>query len=122
MMKRILLIVAGSVIGLAFVSSPVPNSDKLDTVALAAGAPAHERGMAGMQMGMQDMMKMHEKMMGDMKASHAKLDELAKKMNSAMGDAKVTAMAELLTELVRQHKMMGEQMGGMQKQMMGHMK
>ena len=33
----------------------------------------------------------------DMKASDAKLDELVAKMNAAQGQAKVDAMAELLT-------------------------
>jgi len=73
-----------------------------------------------MQMGMpmQDMMKMHEKMMADMKASQTKLDDLVKKMNSAAGEVRVNAMAELLNELVRGHRTMGDHMGAMHQHMM----
>lgn len=58
--------------------------------------------MPGMQM--PEMMKMHDKMMADMKASQSKMDDLVKKMNGAMGEAKMNAMAELLTELVSEHR------------------
>jgi hypothetical protein len=85
-------------------------------------AQGSQQGMQGMQMPMQDMMKIHEKMMADMKTSQARLDDLAKKMNSATGNVKVDAMAELLNELVRQHRAMGEHIGSMHQQMMGQMK
>jgi hypothetical protein len=91
-----------------------------DTRVAASGPalpPAMQRGMS-----MPDMMKMHEKMMADMKASQATLDGLATKMNSAAGDAKIAAMADLLNELVRRHQQMGEHMGGMHQHMMGQMK
>ena len=68
---------------------------------------------------MQDMMKMHEQMMAEMKASDAKLDALLKDMNSVSGDARVTAMAAVVNELVRQHKAMHARMGQMHQQMMG---
>jgi uncharacterized Rossmann fold enzyme len=71
-----------------------------------------------MGMPMQDMMKMHEKMMADMKVSQATLDELAAKMNSTTGEAKINAMAELLSELVRGHRTMGDHMGSMHQHMM----
>ncbi len=74
------------------------------------------------QMSMQDMMKMHEKMMADVKAGQTRLDDLEKKMNAATGDAKVAAMAEVVSELVRQHGGMNERMGGMSQRMMGQMK
>src|SRR5512138_2354935 len=38
---------------------------------------------------MQDMMKMHEQMMAEMRAGNAKLEELVKHMNAAKGEAKV---------------------------------
>lgn len=53
-----------------------------------------------------------------MMASSARLDELVLKMNAAQGQAKVDAMAELLTALVHQHQTMH---GGMD-QMMSKMK
>ena len=89
----------------------------------ASSAPAGPQEMRGMQMGMQmpEMMKMQDKMMADMKASQGKMDDLVKKMNGATGDAKISAMAELLTELVREHKAMSEGLGGMDRQMMGMM-
>jgi len=68
-------------------------------------APAPQaKGMAGMQ-GM------------DMKASNAKLDALLTKMNAAQGQAKVDAMAELLTALVQQHQSMHGNMGQMMSEM-----
>jgi len=53
----------------------------------------------------------------DMKASDAKLDELVAKMNSAQGQAKIDAMAELLTALVKQHQTMHGNMGQMMSKM-----
>jgi hypothetical protein len=68
---------------------------------------------------MQDMMKMHEQMMAEMKANDAKLDALVKDMNAATGDAKVNAMATVVNELVRQHRAMHGRMGQMHQHMMG---
>jgi hypothetical protein len=53
----------------------------------------------------------------DMMASKAKLDELVKKMNSAQGQAKVDAMAELLTALVQTHQSMNDNMSHMMEHM-----
>ena len=50
------------------------------------------------------------KMMAAMKANDRKLDELVKKMNTAQGTAKVDAIAELLTKLVEDDRMMHESM------------
>lgn len=68
---------------------------------------------------MQDMMKMHEKMMAEMKAADTKLDALVKEMNVASGEAKVNAVAAVVTDLVRQHRSMHERMSQMHQQMMG---
>ena len=68
---------------------------------------------------MQAMMKMHEQMMADMKSGEAKLDALVKEMNSAAGEAKVTAVAAVVNELVQQHKAMHGRMGQMHQQLMG---
>jgi hypothetical protein len=48
-----------------------------------------------------------------MMASSARLDELVKKMDAAEGQAKVDAIAELLTTLVQQHQSMHGDMGQM---------
>jgi len=90
-------------------------SPSVDTVVSAAG-----QEMRMMQM--PEMMKMQDKMMADMKASQGKMDELVKEMNGSTGDAKISAMAELLTELVREHRAMSEGFGTVDRQMMGRMK
>ena len=68
---------------------------------------------------MQNMMKMHEQMMAEMKAADAKLDALVKDMNAATGDAKVTALAVVVNELAQQHKAMHGHMSHMQEMMGG---
>src|SRR6266496_1859699 len=70
------------------------------------------------QPNMQEMMKMHEQMMADMKAANAKLDQLTQKMDSATGPAKVDATAAVVKELVSQHRAMCDRMGDMHQQMM----
>jgi hypothetical protein len=67
---------------------------------------------------MQNMMKMHQQMMAEMTAADAKLDALVKDMNAATGDAKVTALAVVVNELVQQQKAMHGHMGHMHQEMM----
>ena len=81
--------------------------------------PATQGAQAQPQPGMAEMMKMHQQMMAEMKAGDAKLDALVKDMNAAAGEAKVTAMSAVVSELVRQHKAMHGHMGQMHEQMMG---
>jgi hypothetical protein len=69
--------------------------------------------------GRADMMKMHEQMMAEMKASDAKLDALVKDMNAAAGENKINAIVAVVNELVRQNKAMHEHMGQMHQQIMG---
>ena len=71
------------------------------------------------QPGMQDMTKMHEQMMAEMKAGDSKLEALVKDMNAATGDAKVSAVAAVVSELVQQHKAMHGRMDQMHQHMMG---
>ena len=70
---------------------------------------------------MGDMMQRHEQMMAEMKASDAKLDELVRAMNNATGEAKITAMAQAITELARQQQTMHRRMGTMDQASMGMM-
>lgn len=77
------------------------------------------QGTAQPQSNMQDMMQMHEQMMAGMKADAAKLDALLKEMNAAAGDAKINAVAAVVSELARQHRTVYGQMGQMHQQMMG---
>ena len=67
---------------------------------------------------MQNMMKMHQQMMSEMKANRATLDALVQEMNSASDNAKVDAIAAVVTELVRQQNTMQDRMGQMHEQMM----
>ena len=55
--------------------------------------------------------------MADIRAADAKLDELVTAMNAATGEAKVSATAEVVSELVRQQKVMHEHMGMMDQHM-----
>jgi hypothetical protein len=87
-------------------------------VAEAAQGGQGAQETAQQQPRMQDMMKMHEQMMADMKAGDAKLDALVKNMNAASGEARVTAIAAVVNELVQQHKAMHGRMGQMHQQMM----
>jgi hypothetical protein len=82
---------------------PAAQTDKAAPTPPPAPAPK-AKAMAGMK-GM------------DMKASDAKLDELVAKMNAAQGQAKVDAMAELLTTFVKQHQSMHGNMGQMMSKM-----
>jgi hypothetical protein len=82
-------------------------------VAEAAQGQAAQGAAQPQQPGMQDMMKMHEQMMADMKAGDAKLDALVRDMNGATGEGKVTAVAAVINELVQQHKAMHGRMGQM---------
>jgi hypothetical protein len=73
---------------------------KAEQAAPKATPAPQAKGMAGMK----------EK---GMMASSARLDELVVKMNAAQGQAKMDAMAELLTALVQQHQTMHGGMGEM---------
>jgi ubiquinone biosynthesis protein UbiJ len=68
---------------------------------------------------MQDMMKMRQQMLAEMKAADAKLDALVEEVDAAVGEARINAIAAVVTELVRQHKSMHERMGQMHQHMMG---
>jgi hypothetical protein len=85
----------------------------------ASQNPAPQTAAPPSPSGMGDMMKMHEKMMADMKAGDARLDALVKSMNAAAGDAKTNAIAAVVNELVQQHKAMHAHMGEMHQHMMG---
>ena len=81
--------------------------------------PSVQQATPPQQRNSQDMMKMHEQMLAEMKAGEAKLDELARAMNTATGNAKVNAVAAVVNELVQQHKVMHSRMGQMHQHMMG---
>jgi hypothetical protein len=117
MMRRLTL--AASIV-LILSSTSLTKSFNLATD-LAAQAPSSQGSQPREQSppNMQDMMKMQEQMMAEMKAADSRLDALIKEMNAAKGEAKVNAVAAVVTELVRQQKSMHDRMGQMQEQMMG---
>jgi gas vesicle protein len=84
-MKKRLLVAGGAILAAALIAAPV------------RGGQARAENHAAMTS----------------MASDARLDELVKKMNATQGQAKVDAMAELLTALVQAHQSMHATMGGM---------
>jgi ABC-type dipeptide/oligopeptide/nickel transport system ATPase subunit len=74
-------------------------------------APAPRIGMMG-----QD----HQRMMAEMKTAHDRLQDLVSKMNTATGDQKVNAIADLLKQLVMDQANMHQHMMEMHDQMMAH--
>ena len=98
-------------------SYPLVVSGKRAQV-LAAVEPQQTQSPTPSSPRMPDMMKMHEQMMAEMKASDAKLDQLVSEMNSATGEARISAIAQVVTELARQQKTMHGRMGSMHEQMM----
>jgi hypothetical protein len=67
-------------------------------------------------------MMMNGQMAADMKAADAKLDQLVADMNGAKGDAKVAAIARVVTELVNHQKAMHAHMNAMHQNMMSSKK
>ena len=94
--------------------SVLADSRSHHTQSPTPSSPAGQSAPANMT----EMMKQHQQMMADMKGADLKLDELVKSMNAATGEAKTIAIAQLLTEMVRQHKAMHQHMGTMMDQQM----
>ena len=117
MMRR--LTFGASIVLLLSLMSPTRSFDLATDVAAQVPSAQASQPHAQSPSNMQDMMKMHEQMMADMKAADSRLDALVKEMNAAGGEARVNAVAAVVTELVRQQKAMHEHMGQMHQQMMG---
>ena len=111
-MKRVILIVTIAA-ALAFAVFRIGPIAVAQSSSSAPSTQPREQALS-----MSDMMKMHEQMMTDMKAADARLDVLVMEMNAANGNAKITAMSAVITELGRQHKSMHARMGQMHQQMM----
>jgi len=88
-------------------------------------ATAKAKPQAGMGADMsarcQAMMADHEKMMTEMKAADARLDDLVAKMNGAPAMEKAAATAAVVNEMVAQRRTMRDGMMKMEHGMMGHM-
>lgn len=81
--------------------------------------PGATQQQAGRMGHCQQMQGMHEQMTAEMKAMDARLDEKLTAMNAAKGDAKIDAMAAVITELASQRKAMQQMMAG-HRGMRGH--
>lgn len=101
-------------IGLAAILTLAPNVFATRSVA----SPAQHG--AAIELKAQDthMMEMRQTMMTKMHAADAELDRLVADMNAAAGDAKVAAIAGLLTRVVQQQKTMRQEMEESMKTMM----
>jgi hypothetical protein len=96
------------------------GSDEPGTLFAAAERQhEHESAQAPASPQLSGMMQMHQKMMADVAAAETKLDQLVNEMNSAAGDAKVAAIARVVTELANQQKAIHGQMGMMHEHMLG---
>lgn len=123
-MKSHVALIAGIGLGMVVAWTPLPAR----VVSLAAAQDArheqHQHGTAtapdtaaqGPQSGMRGNM-----MMGNMMAADAKLEEFVTKMNGATGQAKIDAIAEVVTALVQQHRAMHGMMAGHMAGKMGGM-
>ena len=111
------LFVAASIVGLVALV-PLAKGPRLSAAADGQQSSSPTQQGQTTQPTSQDMMKMHRQMMDEMKAADAKLDQLVQQMNAASGDARVTAIATVVTELVRQQKSMHGHMGRMHDEMM----
>ena len=114
-MRKRLLVLSGALLSAALVAGPArawqvsaedhakhhPAGQAAEPKAATPAPTPQSKGMAGM----------------NMMASNAKLDELVKKMNAAQGQAKVDAIAELLTVLVQEHQGMHGNMTNMMSMM-----
>jgi hypothetical protein len=101
-------------LAVTFLMRPFDLSTRVAAQSASQSAKPREQAPSNMQ----DMMKMHEQMMAEMKAADSRLDTLVKDMNAATGDAKVNAVAAVVSELVRQQKSMHGHMGQMHQMMM----
>jgi hypothetical protein len=85
-----------------------------------ASAMTEDQGSTAMG---QHMMAMRQKMMADQKAAIDRLQPLLETMNAAKGEARVDAMAAVLTELVHQRsEQMPNMMGAMMQSMSDDMR
>lgn len=84
-------------------------------------ATAQAKPDAAMEAKCKAMMAEHDKMMADMKVADQRLDDLVAKMNAATGMDQVGATAQVVTEMVAQHRTMHDAMMKSNDDMMVHM-
>ena len=85
---------------------------------MATPAPGQAQGIA---MSDAEMMALHQTLIADLAATETRLDTLVAKMDAATGTSRVNAIAETLTALRQQQKVMHVGMMQMMRQMHGPM-
>ena len=103
MLKRILTMIPVVLTAYAISSAVAKVAAEPQQNQPSASSAQHEHDQPS-QASMSDMMTMHQQMMVQ--------------MNAATGDAKTSALADVVNELARQQKSMHERMGTMHDQMM----
>jgi hypothetical protein len=88
---------------------------------MAKPAMVQAKPDAAMEAKCQAMMAEHEKMMADMKEADQRLDGLVTKMNATKGMDLAPATADVVTEMVTQHRTMRDAMMKGEHDMMMHM-
>src|SRR4029079_5057636 len=101
--------------GLAALTLWTPASVRVHAQQPAAPAHQHDQTTTEPAASAADMPGM--KGMQEMMAANAKLQALVTKMNAASGQAKVDAMAELLTAIVNEHSAMRQRLMSMIRRM-----
>ena len=99
----------------------LPRGERRGTGSAASASVTPAKPSADMSAHCKAMMAEHEKMMAEMKTTDQRLDDLVGKMNAASGQAKVNAVATVVTEIVAQRKTMRDRMMQMHQRMMSHM-
>jgi len=123
-MKRIALLTGTlAIIGLGTAPASMAAQGQASAATTAVQHEQHHPQAAAPDLAAQEqqMMAMHQKMMAAMKTQDAELDGLVSKMEAAKGDARMSAVADLLKAVVRQRASMRDGMMHMQGAMMGHM-
>ena len=100
-------------VAVALVVFTLPAGLGTDVPVLAAGQSPHQHDSPPAAAQPRTEPMMCHQMMGEMKAADLKLEQLVNEMNTATGDAKVAAMAQIVTELVRQRAAMHNRMAAM---------
>jgi predicted RNase H-like nuclease (RuvC/YqgF family) len=86
-----------------------------------AGMMGQKSGQSGMTKSCQEMMQEHQQMMSEVQQQDKDLQAKVSAMNSASGDKKIQAMADVINTLATQRQERSTRMQQMQADMMTHM-
>jgi hypothetical protein len=100
-------------VAVALVVFALPTGLGTDAPVLAAGQSQHQHDSPPAAAQPRTEPMMCHQMMAEKRAADSKLEQLVNEMSTANGDAKVAAMAQIVTELVRQRAAMHNRMAAM---------